>query len=280
MQNGSTIGPGMRENEFHPTQLVEGTSMSRLEGKVAIITGASAGIGRATATLFAAEGAKLVLGARRQVELDRLVAEIAAAGGQAVALAGDVKSEEYAKALVALALERYGRLDIAYNNAGIIGEAGPSTGVSEGGWNDALATNLTSAFLGAKHQIPAMLKNGSGSVIFTSTFVGYTFAFPGVAAYAASKSGLIGLTQALAAEFGPQGIRVNAILPGAVDTPMFQSANDTPERQAQLANMHALKRVGVPDEIARAALFLASDDSSFVTGTASLVDGGVSITRS
>src|SRR6202048_2335837 len=153
----------------------------RLEGKVAIITGASSGIGFATAQLFAAEGAKVVVGARRQAELDQLVSQIRSADGQAVALAGDVRSEEYAKALVALAVERFGRLDIAFNNAGTLGEAGPSTELSEAGWDEAIAINLTGAFLGAKHQIAEMLKHGGGSVIFTSTFVGYSFVFAGVA---------------------------------------------------------------------------------------------------
>ncbi len=253
--------------------------MKRLSGKVAIITGASSGIGRASALLFAAEGAKVVVGARRQQELDQLVAQIRAADGEAVALAGDVRSEDYAKALVALAVKQYGRLDVAFNNAGTAGEGGPSTGVSEAGWNDSLAVNLTGAFLGAKHQIAQMLENGGGSVIFTSTFVGHTVGFPGMAAYAASKAGLIGLTQALAAEFGPQGVRVNAVLPGAVETEMFHAVNDTAEAQAFVTNLHALKRVAKPEELARSVLYLASDDSSFVTGTASLVDGGVSITR-
>jgi NAD(P)-dependent dehydrogenase (short-subunit alcohol dehydrogenase family) len=251
----------------------------RLKGKVAIITGASSGIGFATTQLFAIEGAKVVVGARRQAELDQLVGQIRSADGQAVALAGDVRSEEYAKALVALAVERFGRLDIAFNNAGTLGEGGPSTDVSEAGWTDTLAINLTGSFLGAKHQIAQMLKNGGGSVIFTSTFVGHTFAFPGVAAYAASKSGLIGLTQALAAEFGPQGVRVNAVLPGAVDTDMYRGMNNTPEAQSFVTNLHALKRVATPQELARSVLYLASDDSSFVTGSASLVDGGASITR-
>jgi NAD(P)-dependent dehydrogenase (short-subunit alcohol dehydrogenase family) len=253
--------------------------MKRLKGKVAIITGASAGIGRATAKLFAREGAMVVVGARREAELDSLVAQIEAEDGAAVALAGDVKSESYARALVELAESYFGRLDIAFNNAGTLGEMGPTQGISHEGWLDALHTNLTSAFLGAKHQIPALRKAGGGSIVFTSTFVGHTFSFPGVAAYAASKSGLIGLTQALAAELGPEGIRVNAILPGAVDTQMFRDMNSTPESQAFIAGLHALKRAASPEELARSVLYLASDEASFVTGTASLVDGGASITR-
>lgn len=253
--------------------------MERLINKVAIITGASSGIGRATAKLFAAEGAKVVVGARRQRELDSLVDEIRSAGGVAVAVAGDVRSEDYHRTLVATAVRNFGKLDIAFNNAGILGEIGPSTGVSEAGFHEALAVNLTASFLAAKHQIAEMAKSGGGSVIFTSTFVGYSFSFPGVAAYAASKSGLIGLTQALAAEFGPQNVRVNAVLPGAVDTDMYHDMNDTADKQAFVTNLHALKRIAAPDEIARSVLYLASDDASFVTGTAALLDGGVSITR-
>lgn len=253
--------------------------MKRLTSKVALVTGASSGIGRATAKLFAQEGAQVIVAARRREQLESLVAEIVELDGEAIAIAGDVRSEDFALALVDLAMGRFGRLDIAFNNAGTLGEAGPTTGVSVEGWNDALATNLTSAFLGAKHQIPAMLKGSGGSIIFTSTFVGYTCSFPGVAAYAASKSGLIGLTQALAAEYGPQGLRVNAILPGAVDTPMYRAMNDSEASQAFITNLHALKRVASSDELARSVLYLASDDSSFVTGTAMLVDGGASITR-
>lgn len=253
--------------------------MNKLTGKVAIVTGASSGIGRATALLFAKEGASVVVGARREAELMSLVAQIKAAGGEATALAGDVVSEAYARALVELAEHRYGRLDIAFNNAGTLGEMGPSTEVSAQGFIDTLQTNLTSAFLGAKYQVPAMIKQGGGSIIFTSTFVGYSFAFPGVAAYAASKAGLIGLTQALASEYGPQQVRVNAILPGAVDTPMYRDMNSSAESQVFIANLHALKRVATAEELARSVLYLASDDSSFVTGTASLIDGGASITR-
>lgn len=253
--------------------------MDRLKNKVAIVTGASSGIGRETAKLFAAEGAKVVVGARRQAELDSLVAEIKSAGGEAVAVAGDVASESYQQALVAAAETHFGGLDIAFNNAGTLGPVGPSHEVTEADFNGAIAVNLTGSFLAAKHQIPAMEKRGGGSVIFTSTFVGYTASFPGMAAYSASKSGLIGLTQALATEYGAKNVRVNSILPGAVDTPMYREKNSTEAEQSFLKGLHALKREGKPQELARAALFLASDDASFVTGTASLVDGGLSINR-
>jgi NAD(P)-dependent dehydrogenase (short-subunit alcohol dehydrogenase family) len=253
--------------------------MVDLKDKVTIVTGASAGIGRASAKLFARAGAKVVVAARRKTELDSLVREIAGEGGDALALAGDVSDEAFAKELVERAEQSYGRLDVGFNNAGILGEQGPTTGISLEGWNGTLKVNLTSAFLAAKHQIPAMLKQGKGSIIFTSTFVGYTVGFPGFAAYAASKSGLIGLTEALAAEYGPQNIRVNALLPGAVETAMYEAANDTAEKRAYLTNLHALKRVASPDELAQAALYLASDASSFQSGTAMLVDGGLSITR-
>lgn len=253
--------------------------MNMLSGKVAIVTGASSGIGRATAQLFASEGAKVVAGARRQRELDELVAEIMAAGGAAIAYAGDVREEECARALVELATREFGRLDIAFNNAGTLGEMGSVTEVSLAGWRDTLDTNLTSAFLGAKYQVPAMIDRGGGSLIFTSTFVGYTVGFPGMAAYAASKAGLIGLTQVIAAEFGIKGIRVNAILPGGTDTPMGRAVAATPETQAFVEGLHALKRIAAPEEIARSVLHLASDASSFMTGAALLVDGGVSINR-
>jgi NAD(P)-dependent dehydrogenase (short-subunit alcohol dehydrogenase family) len=253
--------------------------MGQLDSKVAIITGSSSGIGRAAALLFAKEGAKVVVSARRKPDLDALVSEIRAVGGKATAYAGAVQDEATAEALAKIAMDEYGRLDVAFNNAGVLGEAGPSAGVSLDGWNEALAINLTGAFLSAKHQIPVMLRSGAGSIIFTSTFVGHTASFPGVAAYAASKSGLIGLTQTLAAEFGPQGIRVNALLPGAVDTPMYQTMNATDEAKNFITGLHALKRVSAPEELAKAALFLASDASSFQTGTAMLVDGGLSIAR-
>ena len=193
------------------------------------MTGASGGIGRATARLFAAEGAKLVVGARRDAELARLVAEIEGDGGTAVALAGDVRSEAYAKALRSPSRNSAGSISLSQCRRARRGR--PSTEVSEAGWNDAIAINLTGSFLGAKHQIAEMLKHGGGSVIFTSTFVGDRFAFPR-AAYAASKSGLIGLTQALAAEFGQRGVRGRCDFPGAIETGMYREMNDTADKPA------------------------------------------------
>jgi NAD(P)-dependent dehydrogenase (short-subunit alcohol dehydrogenase family) len=251
----------------------------QLTNKVAIVTGASSGIGRATARLFAAEGAKLVVTARRKHELDTLVGEIEADGGSAIAIVGDVKDEHLAQGLVEAALGAFGGLDIAFNNAGSIGEMGPTLEVSLDGWRDAIEANLTGAFFAAQHQIPAMLKRGGGSLIYTSTFVGYTTGMPGMAAYAASKAGLIGLVKSLAVEFAAQGVRVNALLPGGVDTPMGRDVANTPEKLAFVKNLHAMKRIATPEEIARSALYLASDASSFTTGTAMLVDGGVSINR-
>ena len=254
--------------------------MHVLQNKVAIVTGASSGIGLAAAQLFAAEGAQVVLAARRPEPLQAAADSIQAAGGHAVALAGDVGDEAFARALVELAERRFGGLDIAFNNAGGLGPMRPTADVSLADWEAALRVNLTGAFLAAKYQVPAMLRRKSGSIVFTSTFVGYTVGMPHMASYAASKSGLVGLTQALAAELGPQGVRVNALLPGGTDTPMGRVVTNTPEAVAYVRSLHALKRLAEPDEIARAALFLASDASSFVTGTALLVDGGVSISRS
>lgn len=250
-----------------------------LSGRVAIVTGASSGIGRATAALFAQEGARVVAAARRKPELDALVYEITAMGGHALALAGDVGDESFAKDVVDAALERFGALDIAFNNAGTLGAVGPTPEISAEDWASTIATNLTSGFFGAKYQIPALLRGKGGSLIFTSSFVGSTVGFPGAAAYAASKSGLIGLVQALAAEFGAQGVRVNALLPGGTHTAMGDAFSRTPEERAFVEGIHALKRIASPEEIAQSALFLASNASSFMTGSAMLVDGGVSISR-
>jgi NAD(P)-dependent dehydrogenase (short-subunit alcohol dehydrogenase family) len=213
--------------------------------------------------------------------LDDLVAEIEAEGGEAVALAGDAGNEETAKRAVATALEHFGGDDIAFNNAGTLGEMGPIADISLEGWQETLRVNTTSAFLAAKYQMPAMMENGGGSIIFTSSFVGYTAGFPGVAAYAASKAAVVGLMQALAVEGGPGNVRVNAILPGGTDTAMNMAnlPDAAPGTREFLNGLHALKRLARPEEIAETALHLASDASSFITGAALLVDGGVSIMR-
>lgn len=253
--------------------------MNELKDKVAIITGASSGIGYETALLFASKGAKVIVSARRQSELDELVAKIESAGGSATAVTGDIKDESTAITLVEAAISNYGGLHIAFNNAGTLGAMGSPVDISSDGWNDTIATNLTSAFYAVKHQIPAMLESDSGSIIFTSTFVGYTAGMPGTIAYSAAKSGLVGLTQSLAVEYSSQGIRVNALMLGGVNTPMGRSFADTPEAMDFVKGLHAMKRIAEPAEIAQSALYLASDASSFTTGTAMLVDGGVSINR-
>jgi len=253
--------------------------MTALLNKTAIVTGASSGIGYSTAILFAMEGANVVVGARRKPELDALVDEIIQLGGHAISVTGDVKDEHYAKELVAIAKGQFGGLDVAFNNAGTIGSMKATIDEPLEEWSNTIETNLTSAFLGAKYQIPAMLDRNGGSIIFTSTFVGYTVGLPNMAAYSASKAGLIGLAKALAAEYSPKGIRINALLPGGTDTPMGRTFANTPETIDFVNNLHAMKRMALPEEIAQSALYLASTASSFTTGSALLADGGVSINR-
>lgn len=248
----------------------------RLDGKVAIITGASKGIGAAMAYSFVMAGAKVVLAARNASSLQETADVL---GGDVVAVAGDVADEGYAGELVKTALSHFGRLDIGVNNAGVLGDMTETALVSAESWRRTIDVNLSGAFWGARAQIPAILNSGGGSVMFTSSFVGHTIGFPAMAAYAASKAGLIGLTQALAVEYGAQGLRVNALLPGGTKTGMAGDFSAAPEIEKTVASYHALKRMAAPAEIANAALFLASDAASFVTGTAMLVDGGNSIVK-
>ncbi|WP_075221983.1 SDR family oxidoreductase [Acuticoccus yangtzensis] len=242
-------------------------------GKVIIITGASSGIGAATARMAARGGARLVLSARRGERIAALAAAIAADGGEAAAQAGDVTDEATHEALVALAHERFGGLDAAFNNAGTMGAPGPLPAMRRDEWDAVIAANLTAAALAAKHQIPALAARGGGSIVFTSSFVGHTIGLPGMAAYAASKAGLVGLTQVLAVEHAAAGIRVNALMPGGTKTEMMSD----PEAQAWAAGLHPGKRLAEAQEIAAAALFLLGGEASFVTGTAMLADGGNSI---
>lgn len=246
-----------------------------LKNKSIIITGASSGIGAAAAALFAAEGANVVLGARRGAELDALAKQIEGTG-KAVYLAGDVRDEGYADALVNLAINEFGRLDGAFNNAGIVGDMSPVPAMTMRNWNDVISVNLTAAFLAAKSQIPAMSKTGGGSIVFTSSFVGFSNGgMPGMGAYAASKAGLTGLVQSLASDHAADGIRVNALLPGGTITPASGEGN--PDVLAFIANLHPMKRMADAKEIAQAAQFLLSDRSSFMTGSPMIVDGGMSV---
>ncbi len=246
-----------------------------LHGRTIIITGASSGIGAAAAELFAAEGASVVLGARREAKLSALADKITKQGGSSTYLAGDVTDEAYASALVEHALNTYGVLHGAFNNAGIVGKMEPIPEMDSSNWETVLQTNLTSAFFAAKSQIPALKKHAQAAIVFTSSFVGHcNSGMPGMGAYAASKAGLVGLVKSLAADHGPDGIRFNALLPGGTKTAM---AGDDPEGHAFISGLHPLKRLANPKEIAQAALFLLSDRSSFVTGSAMTSDGGVSI---
>lgn len=243
--------------------------MTLLSGKVAIITGASSGIGEAAAKLFAANGASLVLIARGQGPLDHLAEEIAEAGGRAVAIAGDV-TEEHTHREAVTAARSFGGLDIAFNNAGLVGTTKPLAEIEPNQWSEVLAVNLTAAFLGARAQIPAMLEQGAGTLVFTSSFVGNSTGLPGMSAYAAAKAGLMGLVRGIVADYGAAGIRANALLPGGTETAM---AGDAAQRE-WAASLHAMKRIADPREIAQAALFLVSDMASFVTGSALWADGG------
>ncbi|MGZ9571435.1 SDR family oxidoreductase [Alcaligenes nematophilus] len=244
--------------------------MALLDGKVALVTGASSGIGRAIALMFAEQGAALVLTARRSALLDAVAKEIRQSGGRAEFVTGDITQAETHEQLIEAANSRFGGLDIAINNAGIVGALKPLAEMSLEEWQTTLDTNLEAAFLGARSQIPAMLHRGGGSIVFTSSFVGTSVGLPGMSAYGAAKAALMGLVKGITADYAAQGIRANALLPGGTDTDIAgdQSTKDW------AAGLHAMKRIAQPEEIASAALFLASSMSSFVTGSALFADGG------
>jgi NAD(P)-dependent dehydrogenase (short-subunit alcohol dehydrogenase family) len=249
----------------------------RLAGKVGIVTGGSSGIGRATAVAFAREGAKVVVAARRSAELEATVQAAAKAGGQAFARTADVTKEGDVESIVAFALEKFGRLDIGFNAAGGTFGVAPTHQLDEAVFREWLDSHLVSAFLSTKHEVGAMLKSGGGSIINVGTFVGHTKTFPGTSGYAAAKAGLIGLTRTAAAEYATQGVRANVLIVGGVDTPMHRLWCDSDEKRAAAAELHAMKRVASPDEIANAAVFLASGESSFVTGGTFAIEGGLSL---
>ncbi|PYB74237.1 SDR family oxidoreductase [Rhizobium wuzhouense] len=244
--------------------------MNSLNGKVAIITGASSGIGLATARLFAECGAAVVLNARGVGALDDVASQIRRSGGRAVTVPGDVAQTETHTKMVEAALGHFGRLDIAINNAGTVGKIASLAELDTETWHDVINVNLTSAFLAARTQIPAMLQTGGGALVFLSSFVGTSVGLPGMAAYGAAKAGLMGLVKGITADYGAEGIRANALLPGGTDTSM---AGDQAQKD-WAASLHALKRIAQPEEIAAAALFLAGPMGSFVAGSALYADGG------
>ncbi len=252
-----------------------------MNDKVALITGASSGIGRATAEAFAAKGAKVVVAARRPGELASLVSEIEAGGRQATAVMTDVSKAEEVVRMVDHAIESFGRLDYAVNNAGIEGTLASIIDLTEDDWDQVLDINLKGIFLCMKYVAKAMVDCGNGGAIVNVGSVNSFLGFPTGSAYVASKHGMVGLTTSVSAELAPQGIRVNLVCPGFVDTPMHQRARgllgDELYDKVLLPNVH-LRRAGRPEEIARSIVFLCSDEASYITGTTLTPDGGYTLT--
>jgi NAD(P)-dependent dehydrogenase (short-subunit alcohol dehydrogenase family) len=251
----------------------------RLADKVAVITGAGSGMGRVAAEMFAAEGAKVVAADFDASHGAETVEAVKAAGGDAVFVQTDVSDETDASAMVAAAMDRYGRIDVLYNNAGIMPEADHSvvdTDVAV--WDEVMAVNLRGVFLGCKHAIPRMVEQGSGSVINISSFVALLGCTVPQDAYTASKGAVLSLTRSLAVQFGPKGVRSNAICPGPIETPLLMDwlVKDEAARQLRLAR-NPTGRFGTPQEIVNVAIYLASDESRWTNGAHFVIDGGISV---
>lgn len=248
--------------------------MGALDGKVAIVTGAAAGIGRATALRLAAEGARLGLADLDDERGADVVAEVEAAGSEAVFVRTDVSDEAQVEALIARTVERFGRLDIGVNNAGIEGETAPIGQQDLDTWQRVMAVNAMGVFLCMRAEIPHLLAAGGGSIVNISSVAGLQ-GFAGSAPYVSSKHAVIGMTKVAALDYATAGIRVNAICPGVIATEMITRVLDEhPEMEAMLQGMEPVGRLGRPDEIADAVVWLCSDRASFVTGHPLVVDGG------
>ena len=247
----------------------------RFRGKRVIITGAASGIGAAAARAFAAEGAKVLL-VDLQEKGEAVAAQIRADGGHALFHRSDVALDSACEAMVECAVANFGGLDIAFNNAGIGGTGKLTAQESEEFWDRTNAINLKSLYLSMKHEIPAMIKAGGGAIVNTSSVAGL-FGEPGASAYAAAKHGVIGMTQTAALEYIKQGIRINALCPGATDTEMMAAWVADPKNRAIVLAAQPIGRMAAAQELAAVALFLASDAASFVVGHAMVADGGLSI---
>jgi len=243
----------------------------RLKDKVALVTGGASGIGRATAELFAREGARVAV-ADNSTDGSGTAEAIKAAGGEAISVQVDVSDSGQVAKMVGAALQAYGRIDILFNGAGIL-YYGTVLETDEQAWNRVISINLTGTYLCCRAVLPHMIRQGGGSIINVASTVGAHDACANAVAYVTSKGGVTLFTKAVAIDHAKQGVRVNALVPGATDTPMIRKAI-TPEALAALAASHPIGRLGRPEELAKAVLFLASDDASFVTGTAMYVDGG------
>jgi NAD(P)-dependent dehydrogenase (short-subunit alcohol dehydrogenase family) len=250
--------------------------MGRLDEKVALITGSAGGIGRVAAELFAAEGARVVVADVVDGDGEAAAEKIRSAGGEAHFVHADVSSAAECEAMVAATIDRFGSLDVLYNNAGIFpGDDGSVTQTSEATWDRVMNINLKGVFLGCKYGIPAMLESGGGSIVNVASFVALMGAATPQIAYTASKGGVLALTREVAIEFARQGIRANALCPGPIDTPMLAELLSDPERKQRRIVHIPVGRPGRAEEIARSALFLASDESSYITGSTFVVDGGI-----
>ena len=241
--------------------------------KVVLITGALTGIGRATAVAFAAEGYRVVVSGRREEEGTALAAELNATGAETAFIRADVRHEEDVKNLVEKTVARFGRLDIAVNNAGTEGQPGSVTEQTAESYTATFDTNVLGTLLSLKHEMKVMLSQGSGSIINISSTMG-SKAAPGASIYTASKHAVEGLTKAAALEGAARGVRVNAVAPGPVDTGMLTRFTRTDDRKAALIAGVPMKRMGLPEEVAQAIVFLGSDKSPFLTGQILAVDGG------
>ena len=248
---------------------------AELQNKVALITGGTTGIGRDTAVLFAKNGAKVVISGRRETEGNEAIALVRAAGGDGLFVKSDVSKSSDVQSLIAKTVEKFGRLDIAFNNAGIEGQWKPIIEQSEEDWDSVIDINLKGTWLCLKYEMQQMLTEGNGGAIVNMSSVAGLMGSAGAAIYVASKHGVIGLTRNAALECAAKGIRVNAVCPAVIETAMADRAFADPQVSKRVLAMHPLGRFGKPTEIAEAVLWLCSDKSSFMTGHYIVLDGGM-----